>query len=81
MKKTILKNYTFYYDDEMTYFYDSKCNKALFVKIFDIKNKIINYDGAQLIIYFNENSIKLNPLWNVNIIQKNSGSYILKSEN
>ncbi|WP_056966990.1 hypothetical protein [Apilactobacillus ozensis] len=81
MKKTILKNYIFYYDDEMTYFYDSRYNNVLFVKIFDRKNKVINYDGAQLIVYFNDNSIKFNSLWNVNIIQKNSGTYVLKPEN
>jgi hypothetical protein len=64
----------------MSYFYDERFNNVLFVRIFDKKNNIINYDGAQLIVYFNHNSLKFRSLWNIDIIQQNNEIY-LKEKN
>lgn len=80
MKKVILQGHVFYYEDEMTYFYDKRYNNVLFVKIFSEKNKIINYDGAQLIINFNKNSVTFDPFWNVTITQKDNKDYLIETE-
>lgn len=81
MKKVVLQEHVFYYDDKMTYFYDKRHNNVLFVKIFNKNNGIINYDGAQLIINFNEKSLTFRSLWNVNITQTDDKNYLIEPKN
>ncbi|UQS86226.1 hypothetical protein MOO44_00880 (plasmid) [Nicoliella spurrieriana] len=84
MQKMFFNNYTFLYEDSLTYFLDERYQNILFVKKINNnhikKNKINFYDGANIIIQKCDSYIKFHPLWNVCIEQVDDKTYKLSTD-